>query len=79
MGSTVSNTVDKGQGVLISTQGHVLSVGHLNWCEAKDCYSDKFHISLRAADNVEVPSGMTSFHLVWRSMFDDYLGENDKR
>ena len=71
VGSTVSNTVDKGQGVLISTRGHVLSVGHLNWCESKGCYSEKFNVSLRTTDNVKVPEGYTHDH---RTLFSDKEG-----
>ncbi|MDA7882261.1 serine protease [Akkermansiaceae bacterium] len=40
-------TKSRAQGVIVSPQGHVLSVGHIAWIEADKAFTDKFRISFR--------------------------------
>jgi len=37
----------RGQGVVISSQGHVLTAGHIAWVEADKAFTDQFRISFR--------------------------------
>jgi len=40
-------TKSRGQGVVVSSKGHVLSVGHIAWIDEEKSFTDKFRISFR--------------------------------
>ena len=52
---------NRGQGVVVSKQGHVLSVGHVAWLETEGNYSDNFRISFRGNGN-GLPKGEVHKH-----------------
>jgi hypothetical protein len=57
----IEDTVAKAQGIVISSSGHVLSVGHLTFVSPEKGFSDKFRIGLRGNAD-DVPSGFTHLH-----------------
>lgn len=58
---------DRGQGVVISSEGLVLSVGHIAWIEADKAFTDKFQISFRGTGE-GLPSERTHIH---KTVFSD--------
>lgn len=54
-------TTSRGQGVLISSRGHVLTAGHISWHETLKGHGDKFLINLRTR-GVNVPKGAAHHH-----------------
>lgn len=66
----VGDTVARAQGVVISSRGHVLSVGHLTFVSPEKGFSETFRIGLRG-QAVGVPSGFTHLH---RTKFADREG-----
>jgi hypothetical protein len=57
----VEDTVARAQGVVISSRGHVLSVGHLTFVSAEKGFSETFRIGLRGQTD-GVPAGFTHLH-----------------
>ncbi len=54
-------TMSRGQGVVISPLGHVLSAGHVSWIDANKKYSDTFRISFRG-ESEGLPAGFVHTH-----------------
>ena len=52
---------NRGQGVVVSGDGYVLSVGHASWIEEEGSYSDRFRISFRGKVN-GLPKGHAHRH-----------------
>lgn len=61
-------SVGRGQGVVVSPHGHVLSAGHVSWVQATQSYTDKFRISLRGTGK-GLPSGVVHTH---KAIFKDH-------
>jgi hypothetical protein len=57
----VDDTVARAQGVVISSNRHVLSVGHVTFVSPEKGFSDTFRIGLRGQSN-SVPDGFTHLH-----------------
>ena len=51
----------RGQGVVISERGHVLSAGHVSWISEEGKYSDEFRISFRG-NGTNLPGGEVHLH-----------------
>ncbi len=70
-------TKGRGQGVVISSKGHVLSVGHVAWIDEEKSFSDEFRVSFRGTGK-GLPSGAVHRHKVIFSdredtaFFEDY-------
>lgn len=54
-------TENRGQAVVISSHGHVLSAGHIAWIEADKAFAEKFRISFRSSSE-DRPEGATHTH-----------------
>ena len=52
---------NRGQGVVVSEDGYVLSVGHASWIEEEGSYSNQFRISFRGKAN-RLPKGHSHRH-----------------
>ncbi len=64
------------QGVVVSPQGHVLSVGHVAWIEADQAFTDKFRISFRGTGK-GLPKGESHIHkVVFKDREDDTFFEH---
>ncbi len=57
------NTQSRGQGVLISEAGHVLSVGHVAWIGDDKAFTNAFRVSFRGTGK-NLPSGAVHKHKV---------------
>lgn len=55
------NTIARGQGVIISSRGYVLSAGHVSWIQSEMSFTDKFRISLRGSGK-GYPDGSVHVH-----------------
>ncbi len=66
--ATGDGSVGKGQGVMISPHGHVLSAGHVSWVQATQTYTDKFRVSLRGSGQ-GLPGGIVHTH---KTIFKDH-------
>jgi len=53
--------VGKGQGVVITSRGHVLSAGHVSWDDANQRFVDNFRVSFRT-ENGNLPPGPVHTH-----------------
>jgi hypothetical protein len=62
--------VNRAQGVVVSPQGYVLSVGHVAWVEANQSFSDRFRVSFRGTGQ-GLPEGMVHVHKTTFSDFED--------
>ncbi len=51
----------RGQGVVVSPQGHVLSAAHIAWISAEGNYTENFRISFRG-NGKNLPSGEVHLH-----------------
>ena len=51
----------RGQGVVISEKGHVLSAAHISWISKEGNYSDDFRISFRGNEG-NIPKGKVHLH-----------------
>lgn len=60
-------TMSRGQGVVITPLGHVLSAGHISWIDARKAYSDTFRISFRG-ESKGLPAGFVHTH---KAVFSD--------
>lgn len=60
-----------GQGVLVSTSGHVLSAGHVAWIQNEGRFTDKFRASMRSSGD-GVPEGFIHTH---KTVFSDREGK----
>jgi len=54
-------TESEGQGVLISSRGHVLTAGHISWHDGEKRHGEQFRVSLRTRSG-EVPAGFVHHH-----------------
>ncbi|BDS08843.1 hypothetical protein NT6N_38830 [Oceaniferula spumae] len=54
-------TKNRAQGVVISSKGHVLSVGHVAWISDDNAFTEKFRISFRGKGE-NLPKGMAHKH-----------------
>ncbi len=64
-------TKGRGQGVVISNRGHVLSAAHIAWLGGDDSFTDQFRISFRGTGK-DLPAGIIHTHKV---SFKDREGE----
>lgn len=64
-------TKSRAQGVIVSTKGHVLSVGHIAWIEADKSFIDQFRVSFRG-DGKGIPGKAAHIH---KSVFTDREGK----
>ena len=62
---------NRAQGVVVSPQGHVLSVGHVAWIQADKAFTDRFRISFRGSGE-GLPSPPVHVH---RTSFSDREGQ----
>jgi hypothetical protein len=60
---TGKTSTNRAQGVVISSQGHVLSAGHIAWIDADKSFTDEFRISFRGTGK-GLPSGAVHVHKV---------------
>ncbi|MDP6522799.1 MAG: hypothetical protein QGI24_05730 [Kiritimatiellia bacterium] len=60
-------TTSRGQGVVITPLGHVLSAGHISWIDDNKKYSDTFRISFRGGSE-GLPAGFVHTH---KAVFSD--------
>ncbi len=60
-------SVSRGQGVVITPQGHVLSAGHVSWDGTNGRFTDKFRISFRGTGK-GLPEGAVHAH---KTIFSD--------
>ncbi|HMP79597.1 MAG TPA: serine protease [Pirellulaceae bacterium] len=68
--ATVENAVSRGQGVVISPRGHVLTAGHVTFISADNGFADQFRVCLRGrGDNF--PGGFVHLH---KAIFADREG-----
>ncbi|MGE0605846.1 MAG: trypsin-like peptidase domain-containing protein [Pirellulales bacterium] len=65
--AAAEGSVGRGQGVVISPQGHVLSVGHVSWNGTNRQFTDKFRVSFRGPGQ-EMPQGVVHVH---KTVFSD--------
>ncbi len=59
--NTCDGSTSRGQGVLISARGHVLTAGHISWHEKEKRHGDEFLINLRTRGGT-VPKGFAHHH-----------------
>jgi hypothetical protein len=76
--ATTGETVSRGQGVVVSPQGHVLSAGHLCWNEPNLCFADRFRISFRGPREGLPPGAVHTHKAVFsdredRAFFEHYF------
>jgi len=57
--------VGKGQGVVISSHGHVLSAGHVSWDDANQRFVDSFRVSFRSKNGNLPPGALHSHRAVY--------------
>jgi len=53
--------VGKGQGVVITPRGHVLTAGHVSWDDTNQCFVDGFRVSFRTWEG-KLPAGAEHTH-----------------
>ena len=56
-----AGSVIRGQGVVISPDGHVLTCGHVSWDKANETFVDRFRVSFRGTGQ-DLPSGFVHTH-----------------
>ena len=59
--STVKGTTSRGQGVLVTPQGHVVSAGHVSWDNKAEAHAASFRIKVRTRSG-GVPAGFEHHH-----------------
>ncbi|MEO1529999.1 MAG: trypsin-like peptidase domain-containing protein [Planctomycetota bacterium] len=65
-----AGTVTRGQGVVISEQGHVLTVGHVGWDKANGAFVDRFRVGFRGPGD-GLPTGFVHTHkMIYRDRED---------
>lgn len=65
-----SGVVNRAQGVVIASEGIVLSAAHVSWIDENKSFSDKFRISFRGVSD-QVPGGYVHTH---KTVFTDKEG-----